>query len=49
MLRRLLLLAELHRCAVFCMLQCGTEVRATDLVTVDRTLTDICFEEPLLL
>ncbi|XP_075885531.1 rhotekin-like isoform X2 [Nelusetta ayraudi] len=39
---------ELHRCAVFCMLQCGTEVRATDLVTVDRTLTDICFEEPLL-
>lgn len=49
MLRRLLILAELHRCAVFCMVQCGTEVRATDLVTVDRTLTDICFEELLLL
>lgn len=42
-------LAELHRCAVFCLLQCGAEVRATDLVTVDRTLTDICFEEPQLL
>ncbi|XP_047229379.1 rhotekin-like isoform X2 [Girardinichthys multiradiatus] len=36
---------ELHRCAVFCLLQCGTEIYDTDLVMVDRTLTDICFED----
>ncbi|XP_047424904.1 rhotekin-like isoform X2 [Mugil cephalus] len=36
---------ELHRCAVFCLLQCGTEIHDTDLVMVDRTLTDICFED----
>ncbi|XP_040052999.2 rhotekin isoform X1 [Gasterosteus aculeatus] len=35
---------ELQRCAVFCLLQCGTEIHDTDLVMVDRTLTDICFE-----
>ncbi|XP_031716215.1 rhotekin-like [Anarrhichthys ocellatus] len=35
---------ELQRCAVFCLLQCGTEIHETDLVMVDRTLTDICFE-----
>ncbi|KAM6901482.1 rhotekin-like [Lycodopsis pacificus] len=35
---------ELQRCAVFCLLQCGTEMHETDLVMVDRTLTDICFE-----
>uniref|UniRef100_A0A3Q4AXM8 Anillin homology domain-containing protein n=1 Tax=Mola mola TaxID=94237 RepID=A0A3Q4AXM8_MOLML len=39
---------ELHRCAVFCMLQCGTEIQDTDLVMVDRTLTDICFEDPII-
>ncbi|XP_037548496.1 rhotekin-like [Nematolebias whitei] len=36
---------ELHRCAVFCLLQCGTDIYDTDLVMVDRTLTDICFED----
>ncbi|XP_015798667.2 rhotekin [Nothobranchius furzeri] len=39
---------ELHRCAVFCMLQCGTEIHDTDLVMVDRTLTDICFEDTII-
>ncbi|XP_077945010.1 rhotekin isoform X4 [Gasterosteus aculeatus] len=40
---------ELQRCAVFCLLQCGTEIHDTDLVMVDRTLTDICFEGATLL
>ncbi|XP_041956748.1 rhotekin isoform X1 [Alosa sapidissima] len=35
---------ELHRCAVFCLLQLGGEIFDTDMVMVDRTLTDICFE-----
>ncbi|KAG8010546.1 Rhotekin, partial [Nibea albiflora] len=39
---------ELHRCAVFCLLQCGTEIHDTDLVMVDRTLTDICFEDTII-
>uniref|UniRef100_A0A4W6FC80 Rhotekin b n=1 Tax=Lates calcarifer TaxID=8187 RepID=A0A4W6FC80_LATCA len=39
---------ELHRCAVFCLLQCGTEIYDTDLVIVDRTLTDICFEDTII-
>ncbi|XP_043077874.1 rhotekin 2b isoform X2 [Puntigrus tetrazona] len=39
---------ELHRCAVFCLLQVGTEIYDTDLVLVDRTLTDICFDEPVI-
>ncbi|XP_051732950.1 rhotekin-like isoform X1 [Ctenopharyngodon idella] len=39
---------ELHQCAVFCLLQVGTEIHNTDLVIVDRTLTDICFEEPVI-
>ncbi|XP_058472537.1 rhotekin-like isoform X1 [Solea solea] len=36
---------ELQRCAVFCLLHCGTEIYDTDLVMVDRTLTDVCFED----
>ncbi|XP_017283002.1 rhotekin [Kryptolebias marmoratus] len=36
---------ELHRCAMFCLLQCGTDIFDTDLVMVDRTFTDICFED----
>ncbi|XP_030625128.1 rhotekin [Chanos chanos] len=36
---------ELHRCAVFCLLHLGREIRDTDLVMVDRTLTDICFDD----
>lgn len=43
------LLSELHRCAVFCLIQCGTEIHDTDLVMVDRTLTDICFEDTIIL
>uniref|UniRef100_A0A673IA40 Rhotekin-like n=1 Tax=Sinocyclocheilus rhinocerous TaxID=307959 RepID=A0A673IA40_9TELE len=39
---------ELHRCAVFCLLQVGTEIHDTDLVIVDRTLTDMCFDEPVI-
>ncbi|NXG46214.1 RTKN protein, partial [Psilopogon haemacephalus] len=38
---------ELHRCAVFCLLQLGAEIHDTPMVLVDRTLTDICFESPL--
>lgn len=43
------LCSELHRCAMFCLLQVGTEIHDTDLVIVDRTLTDICFDEPVIL
>ncbi|XP_073680662.1 rhotekin 2b isoform X2 [Garra rufa] len=39
---------ELHQCAVFCLLQVGTEIHDTDLVIVDRTLTDVCFDEPVI-
>uniref|UniRef100_A0A8C5N6H8 Rhotekin 2b n=1 Tax=Gouania willdenowi TaxID=441366 RepID=A0A8C5N6H8_GOUWI len=39
---------ELQRCTVFCLLHCGTEIKDTDLVTVDRTLTDICFEDAII-
>ncbi|XP_034564940.1 rhotekin-like isoform X2 [Notolabrus celidotus] len=38
---------ELHRCAVFCLLQCGTEIYDTDMMMVDRTLTDICFDDTI--
>eukprot|EP00079_Xenopus_tropicalis_P026743 XP_012820674.1 PREDICTED: rhotekin isoform X3 [Xenopus tropicalis] len=38
---------ELHRCAVFCALQLRGEVWDTELVFVDRTSTDICFENPI--
>ncbi|XP_072311128.1 rhotekin-like isoform X2 [Eucyclogobius newberryi] len=36
---------ELHRCAVFCLLQCDSQILTSDLQLVDRTLTDICFED----
>uniref|UniRef100_A0AAR2KJ71 REM-1 domain-containing protein n=1 Tax=Pygocentrus nattereri TaxID=42514 RepID=A0AAR2KJ71_PYGNA len=39
---------ELHRWAVFCLLTVGREIYDTDLVMVDRTHTDICFEETLI-
>ncbi|XP_062991544.1 rhotekin isoform X2 [Elgaria multicarinata webbii] len=39
---------DLHRCAVFCLLQIGTEIYDTEMVLVDRTLTDICFENTIL-
>uniref|UniRef100_A0A8C6PAA0 Rhotekin a n=1 Tax=Nothobranchius furzeri TaxID=105023 RepID=A0A8C6PAA0_NOTFU len=38
---------ELHRCAVFCLLQLGGEIFDTDMVIVDRTLTDICFDNTI--
>lgn len=41
--------SEQHCWAMFCMLQCGTEVQNTDLVMVDKMLTDICFEDPIIL
>lgn len=40
---------ELHRCAVFCLLQLGGEIFDTDMVIVDRTLTDICFDNTIVL
>lgn len=40
---------DLHRCAVFCLLQIGTEIYDTEMVLVDRTLADICFETSVLL
>lgn len=43
------LFAELHRCAVFCLLQLGGEIFDTDMVIVDRTLTDICFDNTIVL
>ncbi|CAL8320637.1 unnamed protein product [Lota lota] len=39
---------ELHQCAVFCLLQCGKDICDTNLAMVDRTLTDICFEDTIL-
>lgn len=45
----LLLFVELHRCAVFCLLQLGGEIFDTDMVIVDRTLTDICFDNTIVL
>ncbi|NXQ59161.1 RTKN protein, partial [Anthoscopus minutus] len=39
---------ELHRCAVFLLLQVGAEIHDTPTVLVDRTLTDICFEGAVL-
>ncbi|XP_022532314.1 rhotekin 2b isoform X1 [Astyanax mexicanus] len=39
---------ELHRWAVFCLLAVGREICDTDLVMVDRTHTDICFEDTLI-
>ncbi|XP_072518376.1 rhotekin 2b [Salminus brasiliensis] len=39
---------ELHRWAVFCLLAVGRDIYDTDLVMVDRTHTDICFEDTLI-
>ncbi|XP_072262873.1 rhotekin isoform X3 [Pyxicephalus adspersus] len=38
---------ELHRCAVFCALQIRGEVCDTEMVFVDRTATDIFFQNPI--
>lgn len=45
----LLFRSELHRCAVFCLLQLDGEIYDTDMVMVDRTLTDICFDNTIVL
>ncbi|XP_053920918.1 LOW QUALITY PROTEIN: rhotekin [Cuculus canorus] len=39
---------ELHRVAVFLLLQLGAEVVDTPLLVADRTRTDLCFDSPLL-
>ncbi|XP_039189782.1 rhotekin isoform X1 [Crotalus tigris] len=39
---------DLHRCAVFCLLQIGTEIYDTEMVLADRTLADLCFENAVL-
>lgn len=33
-----------RRVAVFCLMQIGSEVFDTEMVVVDRSVTDICFE-----
>ncbi|XP_010783674.1 rhotekin-like, partial [Notothenia coriiceps] len=35
----------LQRCAVFCLLQCGTEIHDTDVVIVDRTESSSAVED----
>ncbi|ELK18399.1 Rhotekin [Pteropus alecto] len=39
---------DLHRWAVFLLLQLGEDIQDTDMVLVDRTLTDISFQNNLL-
>ncbi|KAG8552509.1 hypothetical protein GDO81_004555 [Engystomops pustulosus] len=39
--------SESDRYAVFCMLRLGHEVFDTDMVIVDKTMTDICFENAI--
>ncbi|XP_069488576.1 rhotekin isoform X2 [Ambystoma mexicanum] len=38
---------DMHHCAVFCLLQLGVEIYDTEMVMVDRTVTDICFESAI--
>lgn len=33
-----------QRVAVFCLMKLGSEIFDTEMVIVDRTVTDICFE-----
>lgn len=40
---------DLHRWAVFLLLQLGEDIQDTEMVLVDRTLTDISFQTSLLL
>ena len=39
-----LLCSGSRRVAVFCVMQMGSEVFDTEMVMVDRSATDICFE-----
>lgn len=34
---------------MFCLLQLGGEIFDTDMVIVDRTLTDVCFDNTIIL
>lgn len=40
---------DLHRWAVFLLLQLGEDIQDTEMILVDRTLTDISFQNSLLL
>lgn len=40
---------DLHRWAVFLLLQLGEDIQDTEMILVDRTLTDISFQNHLLL
>lgn len=42
-------LPDLHRWAVFLLLQLGEQIQDTEMVLVDRTLTDISFQNNVLL
>lgn len=39
-----LLSTDSQRVAVFCLMKIGSEIFDTEMVIVDRTVTDICFE-----
>lgn len=43
------LLSDLHRWAVFLLLQLGEQIQDTEMVLVDRTLTDISFQNNAIL
>lgn len=43
------LFPDLHRWAVFLLLQLGEQIQDTEMVLVDRTLTDISFQNNVLL
>lgn len=38
-----------QRYAIFCLFKMGAEVFDTDMVIVDKTITDICFENVTIL
>lgn len=40
---------DLHRWAVFLLLQLGEHIQDTEMILVDRTLTDISFQNNVLL
>lgn len=40
---------DLHRWAVFLLLQIGEHIQDTEMVLVDRTLTDVSFQSNVLL
>lgn len=40
---------DLHRWAVFLLLQLGEHIQDTEMILVDRTLTDISFQNSVLL